>query len=78
MGSIEDSVVEEPIDLNDNSSTEAEDGKTRIKRRPGETKASALARYKKQKEINRIENFLRFAYPRQREAYLYKKKLLSP
>ena len=44
IGSIGDSVDEEPLDLNDNSSTEAEDGKTRIKKRPGETKAQALAR----------------------------------
>ena len=77
--SIEGSVDEEPVSLNeDSSSDDSSEGRFKIKRRPGETKEQAIARVKKQREIRRIEEFLRFAYPRQREAYIYKKKMLSP
>ena len=49
-----------------------------IKLRPGETKEQALERIKKQKEIRRIERLMRFAFPRQREEYVMKKKVLGP
>ena len=58
-------------------SSDDEEG-PRIKRRPGETKQQAIERIKKQKELRRLENFMRFAYPRQRETHIYKKKMLSP
>ena len=49
-----------------------------MKRRPGETKAQALDRIKREKEKQRIEKLLRMAFPRQRETYVYKKMLLPP
>ena len=47
-----------------------------MKRRKGETKQEAIERVKKWKEKKRVERLLRFAYPRQHETFLYKKKLL--
>ena len=35
-----------------------------------------MQRLNKQKEMARIKRLMRFAYPRQRETHLYKKKLL--
>jgi len=49
-----------------------------MKLRPGETKGQALERIKRYKEIKRIEKLMRFAYPRQREEYIMKKKVLGP
>lgn len=50
----------------------------RIKRLPGETKQQAIERIERQKEIRRIEKLMKFAFPRQRETHIYKKKLLQP
>ena len=58
----------------------SEDGASgpRVKKMPGETRDEAAERVRKQKELRRLQNLVRYAYPRQREAYLYKKKLLPP
>ena len=53
-------------------SFEDENGR-KIKLRPGESKAKALERVKKQKEIHRIKKLMRFAYPRQLESHDLKK-----
>lgn len=50
----------------------------RIRVLPGETKEEAVARDKRDREHRRLLKFMQFAYPRQREAYLYKKKMLDP
>ena len=60
----------------DGSSTEGSGPK--IKRRPGETKEQAIKRIEKAKELKRLQKLMQYAFPRQREAYLYKKKLLPP
>lgn len=49
-----------------------------LKRMPGESAEEAAERINKVKELKRIQKLVRYAYPRQRESYVYKKKLLGP
>jgi len=66
--------------LDDDSSDDDFTSKSghRIKRKPGETKEQAIDRVNREKEIERVQKLMRFAFPRQRETHLYKKKLLDP
>lgn len=69
------------LDLSNNSSEGflVGDGTgRRLKRLPGETKTQAIERDKIEREHRRVLKFMRFAYPRQREAHHYKKKMLDP
>ena len=43
-----------------------------------ETREQAIQRHEQEKELKRLEKLMRYAYPRQREDYLYRKKLLTP
>lgn len=46
-----------------------------MKRLPGETREQAIERDQREKERKRVEKLLRLAYPRQREAHLFKAKM---
>ena len=47
-------------------------------RKFGESKDQFQKRIDREKEKRRLEKLMRYAYPRQRETYMYKKKLLPP
>lgn len=53
-------------------------GKKRVKRLPGETREMAEDRVAREKEIRRVQKLMKMAFPRQREAHVYKQRLLPP
>ena len=68
-------------EINENSSDESsvdghQKGFKRIKLIAGETREQAIERLAKEKEVKRLQKLMRYAYPRQREEHVYKKKLL--
>ena len=67
-------------DENQNSSIDSDGSprKKKVKCKPGETLEEAQKRIDREKERRRVEKLLRYAYPRHRETYIYKKKLLPP
>ena len=75
---------EESSDLTDSSARDmeiesepSEDENDWRKWRPGETKEEYESRVFKHREFIRVKKLMRFAFPRQRETHLYKKKLLK-
>ena len=44
----------------------------------GETTKDYRERMEKMKEVDRVQKLMKFAFPRQRETHIYKRKLLSP
>ena len=45
---------------------------------PGETREMAEDRVAREKEIRRVQKLMKMAFPRQREAHVYKQRLLPP
>lgn len=67
-----DSIIEDTLDYSGMQYT------YRSNTAGGESREEAEKRCEKEKELKRLEKLMRYAFPRQREEYNYRKRLLPP